>query len=294
MRILVTGAGGFAGGHVVEFLRSRGDDVLGTSSQTMDVTNQNEVLKVVGDWRPEGIVHLAAQASVPRSWQDPESTFRVNVIGASHLLEAVRDEPSTRVVLIGSAQQYAPRDGVGAFKETDPLQARSPYAISKIAQEMLGRLYFEEFNLQVVMTRSFNHVGPGQSAEYAVASFASQITRGNRKIEVGNLDAVRDFLDVRDVATAYALLLDKGAAGDVYNVCSGTGHRIGDLLEKMMAMAGIESQADIIEDVSGRRGDPDFLVGDNSKLGSLGWSPEIGIDRSLQDVLDWFGRDEHG
>lgn len=294
MRILVTGAGGFAGGHVVEFLRSRGDDVLGTSSQTMDVTNQNEVLKVVGDWRPEGIVHLAAQASVPRSWQDPESTFRVNVIGASHLLEAVRDEPSTRVVLIGSAQQYAPRDGVGAFKETDPLQARSPYAISKIAQEMLGRLYFEEFNLQVVMTRSFNHVGPGQSAEYAVASFASQITRGNRKIEVGNLDAVRDFLDVRDVATAYALLLDKGAAGDVYNVCSGTGHRIGDLLEKMMAMAGIESQADIIEDVSGRRGDPDVLVGDNSKLGSLGWSPEIGIDRSLQDVLDWFGRDEHG
>lgn len=294
MRILVTGAGGFAGGHVVEFLRSRGDDVLGTSSQTMDVTNQNEVLKVVGDWRPEGIVHLAAQASVPRSWQDPESTFRVNVIGASHLLEAVRDEPSTRVVLIGSAQQYAPRDGVGAFKETDPLQARSPYAISKIAQEMLGRLYFEEFNLQVVMTRSFNHVGPGQSAEYAVASFASQITRGNRKIEVGNLDAVRDFLDVRDVATAYGLLLDKGAAGDVYNVCSGTGHRIGDLLEKMMAMAGIESQADIIEDVSGRRGDPDVLVGDNSKLGSLGWSPEIGIDRSLQDVLDWFGRDEHG
>lgn len=294
MRILVTGAGGFAGGHVVEFLRSRGDDVLGTSSQTMDVTNQNEVLKVVRDWRPEGIVHLAAQASVPRSWQDPESTFRVNVIGASHLLEAVRDEPSTRVVLIGSAQQYAPRDGVGAFKETDPLQARSPYAISKIAQEMLGRLYFEEFNLQVVMTRSFNHVGPGQSAEYAVASFASQITRGNRKIEVGNLDAVRDFLDVRDVATAYGLLLDKGAAGDVYNVCSGTGHRIGDLLEKMMAMAGIESQADIIEDVSGRRGDPDVLVGDNSKLGSLGWSPEIGIDRSLQDVLDWFGRDEHG
>lgn len=294
MRILVTGAGGFAGGHVVEFLRSRGDDVLGTSSQTMDVTNQNEVLKVVGDWRPEGIVHLAAQASVPRSWRDPESTFRVNVIGASHLLEAVRDEPSTRVVLIGSAQQYAPRDGVGAFKETDPLQARSPYAISKIAQEMLGRLYFEEFNLQVVMTRSFNHVGPGQSAEYAVASFASQITRGNRKIEVGNLDAVRDFLDVRDVATAYGLLLDKGAAGDVYNVCSGTGHRIGDLLEKMMAMAGIESQADIIEDVSGRRGDPDVLVGDNSKLGSLGWSPEIGIDRSLQDVLDWFGRDEHG
>lgn len=294
MRILVTGAGGFAGGHVVEFLRSRGDDVLGTSSHTMDVTNQNEVLKVVGDWRPEGIVHLAAQASVPRSWQDPESTFRVNVIGASHLLEAVRDEPSTRVVLIGSAQQYAPRDGVGAFKETDPLQARSPYAISKIAQEMLGRLYFEEFNLQVVMTRSFNHVGPGQSAEYAVASFASQITRGNRKIEVGNLDAVRDFLDVRDVATAYGLLLDKGAAGDVYNVCSGTGHRIGDLLEKMMAMAGIESQADIIEDVSGRRGDPDVLVGDNSKLGSLGWSPEIGIDRSLQDVLDWFGRDEHG
>jgi GDP-4-dehydro-6-deoxy-D-mannose reductase len=305
VRILVTGAGGFVGGHLVENLARAGHEVVAASRQSFaaqgasetlafDVAAPDAVAEAVARVRPDGVVHLAAQASVPRSWTDPVETYSSNVIGASNLLEALRPQPATRVVLVGSAQVYG--DGVAGrlLSETDPLVPRSPYAVSKIAQELVGLLYHRELGIPVVLARSFNHTGPGQSEEYAVGSFASQVAAieaGERppRLEVGWLGAIRDFLDVRDVVEAYRLLLERGGPGEAYNVSSGKGLPVGELLDKLLDAAGLASAVEVVQSAPPRTGDPGALIGENAKIRqAVGWEPRIPIEQSLADTLTWY------
>src|SRR3989442_10255436 len=292
MRILVTGAGGFVGGHLLSVLVQAGHEAIGTSLRSweppvpvetvaLDVRNAVRFREVLEACRPDGVIHLAAQASVRRSWQASDETFAVNVTGASHLLEALTDRPETRVLLVGSAQQYGLAAAGRPLVETDPLQPRSPYGVSKVAQELVGALYRRHFGLPVIVARPFNHTGPGQSTEYAIGAFSAQVAeieRGDREpvLRVGWLESRRDYLDVRDVADAYRLLIEAGEPGEVYNVASGRAERVGDLLDILIDAAGLKDAVEIVADRSPRPGDPEVLVGDSSKLQKgLGWKPQM-------------------
>ncbi|HEX2052352.1 MAG TPA: GDP-mannose 4,6-dehydratase [Actinomycetota bacterium] len=305
MRVLVTGAAGFVGGYLVSHLCDLGHEVDATSLalperpesrpvrwEAMDLTDAAAVRKYLAAVEPEGVVHCAAQASVGGSWDDPVTTYRSNIEGTGNLLEAAKDL-KPRMVLVGSAQQYVrPRDGK-KLTESSPQRASSPYGLTKIAQELMGRMYLDRYGVPVMFTRSFNHTGPGQSSEYAVGSFCSQIARleraGGGEMHVGNLEARRDFLDVRDVVQAYALLLEGGTPGEAYNICSGEAVRIGDLLDKLLNTAGLAGAVRISRESHEVSSGSDLLVGDPAKVqAAVGWAPRIPLDRSLAETLDWY------
>lgn len=307
VRILVTGAAGFVGWHLSENLALAGHVVFAASRQpfeahggnvplSFDVGDPEAVRKAIAEVEPDAVVHLAAQASVRRSWDDPVDTYTSNVIGASNLFESLRSQPGTRVVLVGSAQVYGDAPAGHVLVEGDPLRPRSPYGVSKVAQELVGELYHRELGMPVVMARAFNHTGPGQSEEYAIGAFAAQVARieaGEQtpRLEVGRLDSVRDFLDVRDVCEAYRLLLERGEPGEAYNVSSGRGVQIGHLLRVLLEEAGLTSSVEVVETAPPREGDPGALVGDNTKIRrAVGWEPRIPIERSVADALDWYRR----
>jgi GDP-4-dehydro-6-deoxy-D-mannose reductase len=248
--------------------------------------------------QPDRIVHLAAQSSPQRSWTDPEATLRTNTVGALNLLEAARQcRTPPRVLLVGSSEEY----GLAApseipLREDAPLRPNSPYAVSKITQGYLGLQYALVHHVPVIRTRTFHHTGPGRGESFAESSFARQIAeieRGGREsvLSVGNLDAVRDFADVRDVVRAYWLLLDRGESGEVYNVCTGRGRRIRDLLDVLVKLAGV--RVDVrVDEKRLRPSDIPVLVGDPERLRrATGWEPRLPLERTLHDLLDdWRAR----
>lgn len=309
MRVLVTGAGGFVGGYLLPCLTEAGHDVVATSLdvpakpssirwEALDLVDASAVRDLIASTKPDGVVHLAAQASVGGSWTDPNQTYRSNIEGTSNLLEAVKDL-KPRVLLVGSAQQYARPDEGHVLTESDPQAAGSPYALSKIAQEHMGLMYLKHYGVPSVFTRSFNHTGPGQSPAYAVGSFASQIARlelaGGGDMQVGNLDSRRDFLDVRDVVRAYTLLLECGDEGEAYNVCSGRAVRMGDVLDKLLEVAGLTGRVQVHQQNLHVSAAIDLLVGDSTKVSSaVGWVPQIPLDRSLIETLDWYRANPEG
>lgn len=301
MRVLVTGAGGFVGRYLVANLTEFGHEVIAAARKPLDLECETvsfdirqavNVKQSIDATRPDAVIHLAAQPSVPASWVDPNLTYRVNILGSSNLLEALRDHSDVRVLLIGSAQAYGHNDLDSPLTEEHPLEPSSPYALSKVAQELLGRLYFSEFGRPVIMTRGFNHTGPGHGDGYAIGSFARQIAEiklGRREpmMNVGNLESIRDYLDVRDVAEAYRLLIEKGSSGEAYNVCSGEGRSIGEILKILIDASGLDSQIQIEQDSTPRPSDPPMLVGDNTKIRSaVGWAPKIPLEQSLTDTLE--------
>jgi GDP-4-dehydro-6-deoxy-D-mannose reductase len=291
MRVFVTGAGGFVGGHLLPRLRSEGVEVF-ASDREVDVTDRERVQTEIRKARPDALIHLAAQSSVAASFEDPLEAFRLNFLGSLNVLAAMNEEaPGGRVLLIGSADGYgSDTGGPQPIRESEPLRPESPYARSKAAAELLGRAAAED-GLDVVRVRSFTHIGAGQGDRFVASSFARQlveIAEGLRDpiLRVGNLDSVRDFLDVRDVVEAYWRLLDRDAPADVYNVASGRGVPLRRLLDELIALAGVEPQVE----VDPKRYRPaDHRVGDASRLrAATGWEPTVPLGQTLDDLVRYW------
>jgi GDP-4-dehydro-6-deoxy-D-mannose reductase len=314
MKLLITGVGGFVGGHLVDLLRAEHPEVqvfgverlhgvapaglaAGVTIFEADLDDAAAVDRVVEAVKPDRVVHLAGQSSVQHSWMDPGGTLRTNVMGLVHLMDALlRRGLHSRVLVVGSADEYGPVDAAELpIREDRPLRPRSPYAVSKAAQGLLAQEYGSS-RLAVLVTRTFPHTGPRRGEAFAESSFARQIAeieagRRDPVLRVGNLDAVRDFSDVRDVVRAYWALLEQGVSGEAYNVCSGKGVRIGALLDQLAALAGIAVEVRVDPDRL-RPSDIPALIGDPSKLRrTTAWEPRIGLERTLQDLLDdWRSR----
>jgi GDP-4-dehydro-6-deoxy-D-mannose reductase len=310
MRILITGVAGFVGGHMVDALRREAPEAaivgldsrpgrraqsLGIEIVQADLEDASSVRAAIARVAPDRVIHLAAQSSPQRSWEDPERTLRTNVLGMLHLLEAARAQPAAaRILAVGSADEYglAPLGGL-PLREDAPLRPASPYAASKVAQGYLALQYALSPGLPVVRTRTFHHTGPRRGEQFAESSFARQLAeieagRQPPRLEVGNLDAVRDFTDVRDVVRAYWALLDRGTPGEVYNVCSGRGVRLRELLDGLIALSGQRVEVHV-DPARLRAADVPVLVGDPSRLrAATGWEPEITIERTLRDLLDYW------
>jgi GDP-4-dehydro-6-deoxy-D-mannose reductase len=288
MKLLVTGVTGFVGTHLVELLlRERPDvEIHGLVRRGVERVSLPERVKKV----EAEIVH--------QPWLDPDGTLRTNLHGTLHVLEALRKRGLTPPMLVvGSADEYGEAEAAGLpLREDCPLRPSSPYAVSKVAQGYLALQYALSYKLPVLRTRTFPHTGPGRGEGFAESSFAKQLAEielGRRApvLEVGNLDAVRDFTDVRDVVRAYWLLLEKGAPGEVYNVCSGRGVAIRELLERLIGMTRAKVEVRI-DPARLRPSDVPVLVGDPERLQkATGWRPCLPIERTLQDLLDhWRGR----
>jgi GDP-4-dehydro-6-deoxy-D-mannose reductase len=294
MRALVTGASGFVGSYLSAHLEECGDEVialddsvdLGDPAGAVTVGDQ---LKLVA---PDVIYHLAALTHVGRSWEDPVSTMRVNALGTLSVLEAARVQSHPpRVLLISSSEVYGAGQG-RPIREDDPLRPVTPYAASKVSAEYLGLQAFLGRGLDVVRARPFNHIGPGQGDVFVVSALARRIVEAERAgggaIAVGNLAAARDFTDVRDVVRAYRLLATSGAAGDVYNVCSGVARQVEELFKILIAHSSVPVEAREDPELF-RPVDVPMLVGDNSRLVDLvGWRPEIDLSQTLVAVLDYW------
>lgn len=310
MRLLVTGAGGFVGGHLVAYLRTEEPRVevfgvvlphgsvawgsgAGMTVLEADLDDPAAAAGVVETVRPHRVIHLAGQSSVQQSWLDPGGTLRTNVMGIVHVLDAARERGlRPDVLVVGSAEEYgrvAPEEI--PIREEAPLRPASPYAVSKVAQAALALLYGKAGGMRIVLTRTFHHTGPGRGETFAESSFARQLAEveaGLRPpaLSVGNLEAVRDFADVRDVVRAYWLLLDKGEAGSVYNVCTGRGRRIRELLDVLLARTGARVEVRVDPERL-RPSDVPAQVGDPSRLrAATGWQPRIPLDQTLVDLLD--------
>ena len=289
MRVFVTGARGFVGRHLVPRLLDEGFEVTATD-RDLDVCNRAAVEAKLKQTMPNAIVHLAAQSSVAASAADPEQTHRINYGGTLSVLEgALRCGSQPRVLLIGSADQYGRAvPGAPPFTEESPLAPTSAYARSKTEAERLGTS-FVDAGLEVVRIRAFSHSGPGQSDAFALSSFARQIAEieaGRREpvLRVGNLDSVRDYLDVDDVVEAYLRLLNPNVGADIYNVASGAGTQLGDLLDALLDLA--HPRPSIVRDPERYR-PADYSVGDASRLrAATGWKPTVSIERMLERLLD--------
>jgi len=296
MRLLVTGASGFVGGHLCDLLSRRGHEVAtlsrdGVVDEQIDICDADSLRRAVSARRPEGIFHLAAIAYVPDAEDDSEHAHRVNVEGTRHVLDAAA-EVGARTVFVSSGAVYGDGDGSAPpFQETSPLAPRGIYARTKAAAE--AECLLRARDQAIVRVRPFNHTGPGQLPGYVCSGFAKQIVEAERGlrpavVDVGDLAAERDFSDVRDIVIAYLFALERGEAGDVYNVCSGVPTRIGDMLAMLMDLASVRVEARPSR-ARLRDNEPSRLWGANEKISvSLGWRPEIPLKKTLADLLDWW------
>ena len=311
----MTGAGGFVGGHLVAYLQREQPGVeihgavlpsggiswgsgTGMRAVEADLNDPAAARALVAAVLPERILHLAGQSNPQHSFLDPGGTLRTNVLGIVHVLDAARElglRPD--VLVVGSAEEYGRvRPEEVPLRETTPLRPASPYAVSKVAQGALALLYGPAGGMRVVLTRTFHHTGPGRGEAFAESSFARQLAEiesGQRPpvIEVGNLDAVRDFADVRDVVRAYWLLLERGEAAAVYNVCTGRGSSIRELLDCLLTASSARVEVRV-DPQRLRPSDVPVQVGDPSRLkAATGWEPRIPLERTLRDLLDdWRAR----
>ena len=310
MKALVIGAAGFVGGYLIDCLKSEfGYAVYGTklASQDfahagaeicdLDILVRAEIDALLAKIRPDAIFHLAAQSSVALSWQKPQLTVDINITGALNVLEAVRAlDYKPRLVLVGSGEEYgASGADSGQIDEETVLKPCNIYAATKATQNMLGAIYARGYGLQLVNVRAFNHIGPGQADTFVVSDFCRQVAEieaGKREpgLRVGNLSARRDFTGVRDVVRAYALLAEKGHAGETYNVGSGHAVQIQALLEKIIARAAVPIDVHV-DEAKLRPVDVPCIEANISKIRrETGWQPRYSIDATVSDVLEWWRR----
>ena len=314
MRALITGVTGFAGSHLAEYLlenqpdvevwglyrwRSRMENLEGVRGRLRmvecDLRDYTSVHHALAQARPDFIFHLAAQSFVPSSWKAPNDTLITNLTGQTNLFEAVRFLSLDPVIQIAcSSEEYGlvHPDEV-PITEDNPLRPLSPYAVSKVAQDMMAYQYFQSYGLKTVRTRGFNHTGPRRGDVFVTSNFAKQIASielGLQEpvIKVGNLEAVRDFTDVRDMVRAYWLAVTKGKHGEVYNLATGSGITIQELLDRLLALS--TAKVEVVQDPDRMRpSDVVRLIGDSSKFrADTGWAPEVPFDKTLGDLLQYW------
>lgn len=313
-KYLITGYSGFVAQHFLNYLESLEEKctVLG-----LDITNptfdhnfryiecqfnrinlldKKEVENTLFTFQPNYILHLASYSSVAYSWANPVSAFVNNTNIFLNLVDQVRILGlCCRILSVGSSEEYG-----NVSKESLPLQENltvkptSPYAVARVSQEMLSNLYSNSYNVDLVLTRSFNHIGPGQKDVFVISSFAKKLTDIKKSkslsnnITVGNLNVIRDFLDVRDVVKAYYLLLHRGKKGEIYNICSGKGYSLKEILSQMMDILDINVEIRIDDNLI-RPNENSIIIGCNKKIGNeIGWKPTISIKNSLEDIIDYW------
>lgn len=313
-KILVTGASSFAGSYLVDhLLKTTNDNIFGTyyseSSLSIlgknqekinviqvDLTKKDQVKKLIQQIKPDSIYHLAALTSPSNSFDAPDETFINNILSELNILEEIRKNNlfDTKLLIISSAEVYGSvKKEDLPISETVSLNPTNPYAVSKIAQDFLGRQYFLSYGLKIIRVRPFNHIGPKQSPNFVVSSFAKKIAEIEKGIHapvltVGNLETKRDFTDVRDMVKAYALILEKGELGEVYNIGSGESHKISEILNNLLSFSKVKIE--IKQDKNLLRPiDNQELVCDYSKLKNItNWEPTVPIMKTLQETLDYW------
>ena len=301
MKYIITGVAGFVGRYFVKYLQTHepnaeifGIDIAPSCNlllqkyMPLNLLDKKATSAIMRDFSPDYVVHLASISSVGQSWQDPATCFENNTGIMLSILEAIMQHKlKTRVLSIGSSEEYGNADI--PLKEEMPLNPQNPYAVAKVGQEMLGKLYAQNMDVDVVMTRSFNHIGPCQNERFVVPSFMRQLTNisqgAENKMLVGNINVARDFLDVRDVVDAYYKILHHGKNGEVYNVCSGYAYKLHEIIT--MAEEILQIKANIeVDQARLRPNDVMLILGDNAKLKQeLNWESKYEIRQTITDIL---------
>lgn len=314
MRVLITGITGFAGSHLAEYIlsshpgvevfgivrwRSRMDNILPIQDKIelreADLKDMVSLRSVLAEVKPDRIFHLAAQSFVPTSWKCPAETFAINAIGEINLFEAMLALNQTpKIQIAGSSEEYGQVfSNEIPMKETNPLRPLSPYAVSKVAQDLLAFQYHKSYAVRAVRTRGFNHTGPRRGDVFVTSSFAKQIAEIEQKkrppvIHVGNLEAKRDFTDVRDMVRAYWLSLEKGVEGEVYNIGSGQAYSMQEVLDLLMSLSRSKMEIEV-DPARLRPSDVPVLLSDSSKFRTLtGWRPMIPFKQTILDLLNYW------
>lgn len=305
-RALITGAGGFIASHLVPYLHEKGFEIWACYHRhryrfpfpvrwiRADLTRSPEALGLIRESRPNVVFHLAGQAVPSKSWKEPGRTLELNVAASIFLLEGVvRFSPQARVILVSSAQVYGRTFfEKGRVSESDPTNPVNPYAASKLLMEMAALNFFKEHGVSVVIARAFNQTGAGQKETYVLSDFCRQIAFMERKkrlpvLKVGNVNITRDFIHVRDSVRAYNLLARRGRAGEIYNVGTGKGVRLSEVLDFLAGQSRIRFKVKVLSSRL-RRNDPPHAVLDSSKLKGLGWRPQGSIWDALRELLqEW-------
>lgn len=309
---LITGITGFAGSHLAELLLKEGHEVYGLCRWRSKKDNINHIEgqitlidadlldagsidTVIKEVEPENIFHLAAQSFVPTSFLSPFATMQVNVGGEINIFESVRKAKIDPVILVaGSSEEYGlVKEDEVPIKETNPLRPLSTYAVSKVAQDLLGYQYYQAYKMKIIRSRGFNHTGPRRGDVFASSTFAKQIAEAEKGlslpvIHVGNLDTIRDFTDVRDMVRAYYLAVEKGVPGEVYNIATGIGYSMGKMLETLLSFSTIK--VEIKQDSRRiRHADVPLLIGDSTKFRKqTGWEPTIPFGQTMEDLLNYW------
>jgi GDP-4-dehydro-6-deoxy-D-mannose reductase len=314
MRVLITGITGFAGSHLAEYIlanhpdvrvfgfvrwRSRMDNIVHIQDKVelheADIKDVISLKKALADIKPDRIFHLAAQSFVPASWRLPAETFAINAIGQINLFEALLSlKLNPKIHIAGSSEEYGHvnPDEV-PMKETNPLRPLSPYAVSKVAQDLLAYQYFKSYGMKTVRTRGFNHTGPRRGDVFVTSNFAKQIAEIEKRkkepvIHVGNLEAKRDFTDVRDIVRAYWLAAEKGEDGEVYNVGTGKAMAMKEMLDILLSLSKAKVKIKVDPERL-RPSDVPILLSDSSKFVRLtGWKPQIPLEQTFKDLLNYW------
>ena len=318
-KFLITGHTGFVGRYFIDFLEENkiksivlGIDTVYKKEKIVyeyvevidvqvDLLDICSIEKTLDSFQPDYILHLASYSSVAFSWKNPVLSFQNNMNIFLNLVESVRKlEMSSRILSVGSSEEYGNVNAAHLpLTESSLLDPISPYAVARVSQGFLSKVYTEGYKLNIIITRSFNHIGPGQKDIFVISSFAKQIAKFKQQglsqgtIITGDLSIVRDFVDVRDVVRAYYLLLTKGEIGEIYNICSGQGIALHQIIEKLSIISGIEVSTQINPDYV-RLNDNKKIIGSYDKIYKyLQWKPEISIEKSLSDIYNsWLNHPE--
>jgi len=314
MNVLVMGATGFVGSHLVEYVlanhkdakvfgikrwRSKTENIVHLEDKVKlfecDIKDAASVHELLEQVKPDKIFHLAAQSFVPASWSAPSETLVTNIIGEVNILEAMRQlRLPCFIQVAGSSEEYGlVKEDELPIREENPLRPLSPYGVSKVGQDLLGYQYYMNYKLNIIRTRAFNHSGPRRGNVFVESDFARQIALIEKKkqtpeIHVGNLEAKRDYLDVRDVVRAYWLSLEKGVPGEVYNICSGESHTIKKVLDVLLSLSTIKAKIVVDKDRL-RPTDVPVLEGNCDRFKKqTGWKPTIALEDTLKDLLTYW------